>query len=61
MPSRDESTEEIELTPRQRRRFEELREECTDPHTPPPTDRQLLSSLLDTWDAVNAGYYSEET
>ena len=52
------SSDVIELTPRQQRRLENLREECGDPYTPPPTDRQLLSSLLDTWDAVNNGHYS---
>ena len=56
--TRDQRAVEIELTPRQQRRLEKIREECNDAHTPPPTDRQLLSSLMDTWDAVNDGHYS---
>lgn len=51
---------QIELTERQRERFEAIRAECkeADPDLPAPTDEQLFSSLLDTWDAVGEGFYS---
>jgi hypothetical protein len=51
----------IELTDRQRERFESIRAECkeADPGLPAPTDQQLISHLLDTRDAVRDGYYSE--
>jgi hypothetical protein len=54
-----EGSKKIELTELQRKRLEEIKEECSDPFTPQPTDSQILSSLLDTWDAVNKGHYSE--
>lgn len=56
-----QSTEEIELTERQRRRFEQVREECDAPGVPEPTDAQVVDGLLDTWDAVNRGLYAEGT
>lgn len=49
----------IELTDRQRQRLEAIKRECADDFTPTPTDGEILSSLLDTWDAVNEGYYSD--
>jgi hypothetical protein len=48
----------IELSDRQRERFEQVREECDDPSVPEPTDEQVMKGLLDTWDAVNDGHYS---
>ena len=48
----------LELTDRQRKRLESIKAECSDPHIPEPTDSAMVSSLLDTWDAVNDGYYS---
>jgi hypothetical protein len=50
----------IELTARQRERIEAIKRECKNDHMPAPPDSQVLSSLLDTWDAVNEGYYSDE-
>jgi hypothetical protein len=52
-------TDTIELTDRQRGRLEAIKRECKDDFTPAPNDSQVLSSLLDTWDAVDEGYYSE--
>lgn len=54
-------TDTIELTERQRDRLESIKQECkdADPGLPKPTDEQIFSSLLDTWDAVNEGLYSE--
>jgi len=51
----------IELTERQRHRIEEIKDECKEasPGCPRPTDEQIVKSLLDTWDAVNEGLYSE--
>jgi len=53
----------IELTDRQRKRIERIKQECkdADPGVPRLTDEQVLESLLDTWDAVNEGLYSEDT
>jgi len=44
----------IGLTDRQRDRLNEIQVECkeADPDLPAPSDEQLISSLLDTWDAV---------
>jgi len=53
-------TDTIELSERQRRRLDEIKAECADDHTPGPTDSEMLSSLLDTWDAVNEGLYSSK-
>lgn len=50
----------IELTGRQRERFEQIRAECMDDFTPEPADEQFVKSLLDTWDAVGEGHYSDE-
>jgi len=51
----------IELTDRQRERIETIKDECSDELTPDPEDREILSSLLDTWEAVNDGYYTENS
>lgn len=53
-------THTIELTGRQRERLDEIKAECkeADPDVPGPTDEQMVSSLLDTWDAVGEGHYS---
>lgn len=48
---------EIELTERQAERIEAVREQCTDEHTPPPSDEVVMQALLDTWDAVDSGSY----
>lgn len=54
--------DQIELTDQQRERFERIKSECTDGgRLPEPTDSAMLDSLMDTWDAVNEGYYTEET
>jgi hypothetical protein len=52
----------IELTDRQRERIEEIKDECkeADPGCPRPTDEQVMESLLDTWDAVGDGFYSDD-
>lgn len=51
----------IELTTRQRQRLDDIKTECAGDgigQLPEPTDEMMISSLLDTWDAVNDGYYS---
>lgn len=52
-------TDGIELTERQRKRLDQIKAECSDDSLPEPTDEQILKSLMDTWDAVSDGYYSE--
>lgn len=52
-------TDTIELTERQRERLDAIKTECADDHMPEPTDEQIISSLLDTWDAVGDGLYSD--
>lgn len=54
-PLEDDS---LEITERQRERFEQVRGECTDDELPEPTDDQIMKSLIDTWDAVADGHYS---
>lgn len=56
-------SDSIELTDRQRERLEVIKQECKDanPGLPKPTDEQIMGSLLDTWDAVDKGIYSEES
>jgi hypothetical protein len=51
----------IELTYRQRERIESIKDDCkeADPGCPRPTDEQIVKSLLDTWDAVDDGLYSD--
>lgn len=49
----------IELSERQHERFEQVREGCDEPGVPEPTDQQVMKGLLDTWDAVNEGHYSD--
>lgn len=59
-----DSIDHIELTDRQRKRLDEIKAECTGGSLgslPEPTDQMMLSSLLDTWDAVGDGLYSTET
>lgn len=53
----------LELTDRQRERLDRIKYECkeADPGLPEPTDEQVLRSLLDTWDAVDEGLYSEDS
>lgn len=53
-------TETIEINDRQAERFENLREQWSDEHTPEPTDSQMVSSLLDTVNAVESGFYTED-
>jgi len=52
----------IELTDRQRDRIEAIKDECkeSDPGLPRITDEQVLSILLDTWDAAGEGLYSDD-
>jgi hypothetical protein len=55
----EQDGEEIEITGQQRERLDRIRAECTcDGDLPEPTDQMMLGSLMDTWDAVNDGYYS---
>lgn len=54
----DESTHQIEISERQRERFDRIRQECKNDHIPAPEDAEMMASLMDTWDAVNEGYYS---
>jgi hypothetical protein len=51
----------LELTDRQAHRFEQIREELNadDPNLPEPSDEQVIDGLLDTWQAVNIGIYTE--
>jgi len=52
-------TERIEITHDQRKRLDRIKEECTEGgQLPPPTDKLILDSLMDTWDAVDRGLYS---
>jgi len=50
------------LTDEQEQRFEAIKQECkeADPNLPEPTDKQVMDSLLDTWDAVNDGLYTKQ-
>lgn len=48
----------IELTEQQRERLDRIKSECAG-DTPEPTDEQIMNSLMDTWDAVGDGYYTE--
>lgn len=50
----------LELTPRHRERLDEIKAKCkeADPGLPEPTDEQIVTSLLDTWDAVDEGVYA---
>lgn len=49
----------IEISKRQRERLDRIKAECTNDYLPEPTDEQMVKSLMDTWDAVKDGYYSE--
>lgn len=49
----------IKLTGRQRERFDRIKAECTNEHLPEPADELMLKSLMDTWDAVDEGLYSD--
>ncbi|OLZ39093.1 hypothetical protein A6E15_19205 [Natrinema saccharevitans] len=49
----------IEISDRQRERFESVREEWTDDHLPAPSDDQVLKGLLDTKEAAAEGYYDD--
>lgn len=56
----DSERQSLDLNDRHRERFEEVKEECTEGgKVPKPSDEDMLSSLMDTWDAVNDGLYSE--
>lgn len=53
----------IELTERQRRRLDEIKAECSGEgigSLPEPSDQEMMKSLLDTWDAVGDGMYSDD-
>lgn len=54
-------TERIQMPEKYRERFDQIKQECkeADPGVPEPSDEVLLSSLMDTWDAVGMGLYSE--
>ena len=55
MPDKDQ----IELTERQRKRFDRIKRQCTDGgRLPEPTDQAVVEGLLDTWDAVDDGLYA---
>ncbi|WP_176548351.1 hypothetical protein [Natrinema sp. CBA1119] len=51
----------LEISDRQRERFERVRDECTNDELPVPTDDQIMKSLIDTWDAVSDGHYSGDS
>ena len=54
-----DGTDRIELTDRQRERINDIKQECTEGgQIPEPTEEHIISSLLDTWDAVNQGLYA---
>lgn len=55
-----DDTHTLELTARQRERLDLIKAECANDHLPEPTDEQMIDSLLDTWDAVGDGLYSNE-
>lgn len=51
--------DQIELTERQRKRFNRIKRQCTDGgRLPEPSDQAIVDGLLDTWDAVKDGHYS---
>lgn len=50
---------EIEMPADQRERFEAIKDECHTPDTPRPPDVEILDSLMDTWELVGEGHYSE--
>lgn len=53
--------ETITLTERQQERIEAVQEASTEGGSAPPlTKSDVISSLLDTRDAVNSGYYTED-
>jgi ribosomal protein L37AE/L43A len=53
-------TDRIQVTERQRERLEAIKQEGTsDGRFPKPDDSQIIDSLLDTWEALNNGQYSE--
>lgn len=60
-PDREGSEEQrLELSEKQRERFESIKEQCTNGGSlPKPSDEMMLKSLMDTWDAVSEGYYSD--
>lgn len=49
----------IELTERQRQRLDRIKAECADESVPEPSDELMFDSLMDTWDAVGDGHYSD--
>lgn len=57
----ERQVDQLDIPETQRQRFDRIKAECTDPYCPPPTDEQILKSLLDTWDAASDGFYSLET
>lgn len=55
------TSKDIELTKRQLERIDEIKKECTEGGSvPEPSTEMVVSSLLDTWDAVNDGLYSDD-
>jgi hypothetical protein len=50
---------DIEMPDNLRERFEAIKQECKSPYIPEPTDELMMKGLMDTWDAVNNGHYSE--
>ena len=54
-------TKTLELSGRTRQRFERIKEQCKTDHVPAPEDEEMLKSLLDTWEAVGEGYYSDDS
>jgi hypothetical protein len=52
-------TERIKISEQQRERFDAIRESCQTDHIPAPSDQQMFGSLLDTWDAVDDGLYTD--
>jgi len=55
------SGDTIQLTDKQRERIDAIKTQSTEGgKVPPLSDSAVIDSLLDTWDAVEDGYYTED-
>lgn len=55
-------SDQIVVSEGQRKRFERIKWECTDQgEFPKPSDQAMFDSLMDTWDAVNNGFYTTDS
>ena len=53
-------SETITLTDEQQERIEQIKQESTEGgQVPPLPTHAVIDSLLDTWDAVQEGYYED--